>query len=144
MVTLLHFTLPDWLADRGRATAPDFPERFGRFAAEAAKRLGPHVRWWCTVNEPQVQMYQGYAADIWPPGVKDNALAVKAFEGPLRVHGKAALALRQGDADAQIGLASNMIFFEPSQRWNLLEQVVANPVSNGFNAPFAPHVVEEL
>ena len=136
VVTLLHFTLPAWLADRGGATAPDFPERFGRFAAEAARRLGPQVRWWCTVNEPQVQMYQGYVIGIWPPGVKDNAQAVRAFEGLLRAHGKAALALRQGDADAQIGVASNMIYFEPSNRWNLLEQIVGNMVSNGFNWSF--------
>ena len=142
MVTLLHFTLPAWLADRGGATAPDFPERFGRFAAEAARRLGPQVRWWCTVNEPQVQMYQGYVAGVWPPGIRDNAVAVKAFEGLLRAHGRAAIALRQGDADAQIGVASNMIYFEPSNRWNLLEHIVANVVSRGFNWSFYESISE--
>ena len=136
MVTLLHFTLPAWMAERGGVTAGDFPARFGRFAAEAAKRLGPQVRWWCTVNEPQVQMYQGYVAGIWPPGVTDNAQAVKAFAGLLRAHGAAARALRQGDADALIGVASNMIYFEPAHRWNLLEQIVARMVSNGFNWSF--------
>lgn len=136
MVTLLHFTLPAWMAERGGVTASDFPERFGRFAAEAAKRLGPQVRWWCTVNEPQVQMYEGYVAGIWPPGVKDNAQAVKAFAGLLRAHGAAARALRRGDADALIGVASNMIYFEPAHRWNLLEQIVASMVSNGFNWSF--------
>jgi beta-glucosidase len=35
IVTLLHFTLPQWMADRGGAIAPDFAERFGRFAGEA-------------------------------------------------------------------------------------------------------------
>ncbi len=143
MVTLLHFTLPAWLADRGGATARDFPERFGRFAAEAARRLGPQVRWWCTVNEPQVQMYQGYVAGIWPPGVKNNALAVKAFEGLLRAHAKAAMALRQGDTDAQIGVASNMIVFEPSNRWNLLEHIVAGMVSSGFNWSFYESISKE-
>lgn len=136
VVTLLHFTLPAWIADRGGATAPDFPDRFGRFAAEAARRLGPQVRWWCTVNEPQVQMYNGYVTGYWPPGMKDNALAVKAFEGLLRAHGAAATALRRGDADAYIGLASNMIWFEPSNRWNVLEWVVSNAVSDGFNWSF--------
>ncbi len=136
VVTLLHFTLPLWLADRGGATAADFPEKFGRFAAEAAKRLGPQVRWWCTVNEPNVQMFFGYVAGAWPPGVKDNAQAVKAFEGLLRAHGKAAVALRAGDPDAFIGLASNMIWFEPANRWNVIEYVVANSASNGFNWSF--------
>jgi len=142
VVTLLHFTLPVWLADRGGATAPEFPDRFGRFAAEAARRLGPQVRWWCTINEPQVQMYQGYVAGIWPPGVQDHALAVRAFEGLLRAHGKAALALRRRDGDAQVGIASNMIYFEPSNRWNLLEQIVTRLVSNGFNWSFYESISE--
>ena len=50
-VTLLHFALPLWMADRGGVTAPDFPERFGRFASEAGRRLGPGVDLWITLNE---------------------------------------------------------------------------------------------
>ncbi|MBM3907673.1 MAG: family 1 glycosylhydrolase [Gemmatimonadetes bacterium] len=136
VVTLLHFTLPAWIADRGGATAPDFPDRFGRFAAEAARRFGPQVKWWCTVNEPQVQMYNGYVTGYWPPGVKDHALAVRAFAGLLAAHASAAAALRAGDADAFIGLASNMIWFEPANRWNLLEWFVSNTVAEGFNWSF--------
>jgi beta-glucosidase len=136
VVTLLHFTLPEWIAKRGGATAPEFPERFGRFAAEAAKRLGPQVKWWCTVNEPQVQMYMGYVIGYWPPELKDNAQAVKAFAGLLKAHAAAAIALRKGDPDAFIGLASNMVWFEPANRWNVIEYVVANTVSNGFNWSF--------
>jgi beta-glucosidase len=94
------------------------------------------VTFWCTINEPQVQMYQGYVAGIWPPGLKDNAAAVKALEGMLRAHAAAAAALRQGDPDAQVGLASNMIVFEPQHRWNLLEQIVADLVATGFNWSF--------
>ncbi len=136
MVTLLHFTLPLWLADRGGVTAADFPDRFGRFAAEAAKRFGPQITWWCTINEPQVQMFFGYVAGMWPPGKKDNALAVRAFAGMLRAHAKATAALRAGDPDARIGAASNMIVFQAASRWNLLEQVVASTVGNSFNWAF--------
>ena len=136
VVTLLHFTLPAWMADRGGATAPDFPEKFGRFAKEAAKRLGLQVRWWCTINEPNVQMFFGYVAGAWPPGVKDKAQAVKAYEGLLRAHGKAAAALRATDDDAFIGLAVNMIWFEPANRWNPIEYVVANSAASGFNWSF--------
>jgi beta-glucosidase len=136
VVTLLHFTLPVWMADRGGATAPDFADRFGRFAAEAARRLGSQVKWWCTVNEPQVQMYNGYVTGYWPPALKDNAQAVRALEGLLKAHAAAATALRAGDAGAYIGLASNMIWFEPANRWNVLEWVVSRTVSNGFNWSF--------
>jgi len=136
VVTLLHFTLPAWIADRGGVTATDFPERFARFTAEAVKRLGTQVKWWCTVNEPQVQMYNGYVSGYWPPAVKDNALAVKAFAGLLKAHAAAAAVLRGQDPDAYIGVASSMIWFEPANRWNVLEWVVSNTVAEGFNWAF--------
>jgi beta-glucosidase/6-phospho-beta-glucosidase/beta-galactosidase len=49
MVTLLHYTLPVWMADRGGLTAREFPERFAHFAGEAAMRLGSDVHLWCTI-----------------------------------------------------------------------------------------------
>ncbi|MBI3790853.1 MAG: family 1 glycosylhydrolase [Gemmatimonadetes bacterium] len=136
VVTLLHFTLPLWLADRGGLTAPDFPAQFARFAAEAARRLGGQVTWWCTINEPQVAMYFGYVEGTWPPARKDNAQAVAAFDGMLRAHAQAAAALRTIDRDAKIGLASNMIAFEPAHRWNLLEQAITSIVTDNFNWAF--------
>jgi beta-glucosidase len=81
-------------------------------------------------------MYNGYVTGYWPPAVKDNAQAVQAFDGLLQAHGAAAAALRAGDADAYIGLASNMIWFEPSNRWNVLEWAVSRAVSDGFNWSF--------
>ena len=39
MVTLLHFTLPLWLAVRGGLTADDFASRFGAFDAGTSRRL---------------------------------------------------------------------------------------------------------
>lgn len=136
MVTLLHFTLPQWMADRGGVTAPDFPEKFGRFAAEAVRWLGPQVIYWCTVNEPQVQMYNGYVTGYWPPRIKDNAKATQAFVGLLRGHAAAAVAIRKGSPVAQIGAASNMIWFEPANRWNVLEWYVSQTVAEGFNWAF--------
>ncbi len=133
MLTLLHFTLPAWLADRGGLTAEDFPERFASFAAEAARRLGREVDLWCTLNEPNVQMYQGYVEGIWPPAVRDPARASKAFAGTLRAHAAAAEALRAADPGARIGLAINNIVFDPSSRWSLLDWIAAGQADSGFN-----------
>jgi hypothetical protein len=41
MVTLLHFTLPLWLADRGGVTALDFPEQFGQLACRGRRAPRP-------------------------------------------------------------------------------------------------------
>jgi beta-glucosidase len=136
MATLLHFTLPAWMAERGGATAPDFAARFGRFAAEAARRLGSDVDFWCTVNEPNVQMYQGYVEGVWPPAVRDAAQAAKAFAGLLRGHAAAATALRENDPGSQVGAAVNMIVFDPGSRWSLVDWIAAREAGKGFNWAF--------
>jgi beta-glucosidase len=136
MVTLLHFSLPQWLAKRGGLTAEDFPEKFGKFAAEAAKRYGPEVDLWCTLNEPNVMMYQGYVIGVFPPGKKSNEEATQAFEGLLRAHLTGSQALRQSDPGATIGVAMNMIAFQPQQRWNLIDWISANIAARSFDWAF--------
>jgi beta-glucosidase len=141
MVTLLHFTLPAWLSERGGLTADDFPERFGRFAAEAARRLGPAVDLWCTVNEPNVQMYQGYVEGVWPPAIRDPAIAAQAFSGLVRGHAAAATALREQDPGAEIGAAVNLIVFDPASRWSLPDWIAARQADRGFNWAFYDSIV---
>jgi len=136
MVTLLHFTLPRWIADRGGVAAPDFPARFARFAAEAARRLGPRVDLWCVLNEPNVQMYLGYVVGTWPPGRQSPAEAVKAFEGLLRSHALAARVLRAGDPGAQVGVAINLVDFEPASRWSLPDWLASRLSADAFDWAF--------
>jgi beta-glucosidase len=128
--------MPGWLADRGGLTADDFAPRFEAFAGEGARRLGPEVRFWCTVNEPNVQMYQGYVAGIWPPGKKDTAAASRAFAGLVRGHAAAARAIRAARKDARIGAAVNLIVFDPLRRWWLPDWIAAREADRGFNWAF--------
>lgn len=136
MVTLLHFTLPAWLADRGGLTAPDFADRFADFTAEATARLPKDLRFWCTINEPNVLMYQGYVAGIWPPQKKDTAEAAKAFSGLVRAHAKAARLIRAARPTARIGAAVNLIVFDPARRWWLPDWIAAREADRGFNWAF--------
>jgi beta-glucosidase len=136
MVTLLHFTLPLWIADRGGLLAPEFPDRFGRFAAEAATRLGPLVTLWCTINEPNVQTYEGYVEGIWPPGKKPPAEMVMASAALLRAHARAAQALHERDPGAQVGVAQHVIAFDPASRWSLPDWVAARTAQDSFDWAF--------
>ncbi|WP_404429877.1 family 1 glycosylhydrolase [Microbacterium lacus] len=54
VVTLQHFTTPQWFASAGGWTAPDALERFVRFAEEATTILDG-VEWVVTMNEPNMQ-----------------------------------------------------------------------------------------
>ncbi len=136
LVTLLHFTLPNWLADRGGITARDFSERFARYAAEAGRRLGPGVELWCTINEPNVQMYMGYMAGEWPPLERSPARAAGAWVGLLRAHAAAAEALRAVDPDAKIGIAQNQMVLQPEWRFWLPDWLAVRFVGQAWNWAF--------
>ena len=133
MVTLLHFTLPAWLSDRGGLLASDFPDRFKIFSEEVAKRYGSKVDLWCTINEPNVQMFNGYLDGIWPPGEKNTVNAVLAYAALLRAHASSSTALRTYDPGAKVGVAMALIYFEPKSPLlptDLVATVTANEVFN--------------
>ncbi|MGA2283065.1 MAG: glycoside hydrolase family 1 protein [Candidatus Dormibacteria bacterium] len=95
VVTLHHFTLPVWLADRGGLLDPEAPRLFARYAAACAESFGREVRWWVTINEPNVLFALAYAEGRWPPHRQSMVLALRAGVGLLRMHAAAATALHQ-------------------------------------------------
>jgi len=136
MVTLLHFTIPDWLARKGGLISPQFPELFSRFTSEAVWRFGDQIDLWCTINEPNVHMYQSYVNGVWPPAVKDTGQASLAFAALVRAHAAAATVIRQIDPDSQVGVAMSLIIFDPERRWSVLDWVAAFEADKGFNWAF--------
>jgi beta-glucosidase len=136
MVTLLHFTLPEWLARKGGLMAPQFPELFSRYTSEVVWRFGDQVKLWCTINEPNVLMYQSYVSGVWPPGIKDTSLASQAFAGLVRAHTAATAVIRQLDPDSRSGVAMNLIVFDPDRRWLVLDWLAAYEADKGFNWAF--------
>ena len=95
VVTLHHFTLPRWLADRGGVAAPEAPERFARYAEKCTEALTDTVEWWITINEPAILAYFGYLLGEWPPEMKSLAKVRAAMANMLRMHAAAAGALRE-------------------------------------------------
>ena len=94
VVTLHHFALPLWLADRGGVLAAGAPRYFARYAALVARVLGSEVRWWVTINEPGVLATLGYLYGEWPPGRRSLPAFLRALRGTLRMHAAAAVAVR--------------------------------------------------
>lgn len=133
MVTLYHYTLPQWVADRGGWEAPEALELFRAFALRAGRRFGDVVDLWLTVNEPTAVSVAAYGGGLWPPGVSDNGRALVVLGTLVRAHAVAARALHTGDtADADgdgraasVGFAHNITLERPaSGAW--LDSVVAS------------------
>ncbi|MBJ7608676.1 MAG: glycoside hydrolase family 1 protein [Candidatus Dormibacteraeota bacterium] len=89
VVTLHHFTLPTWLADRGGVLDADAPRLFARFAAACTEALGDQVGWWITINEPAVLAVFGYMYGEWPPLQRSTRAFLSALGGMARMHAAA-------------------------------------------------------
>ena len=114
MITLHHFTLPQWLARRGGVLAAEFPDRLARFARVAAQALGDLCGTWITINEPNVLAAQGYLLGAWPPARTNPVDALRAHHRLLEAHVAAYRALKEASPyDAQVGVAHHLRAVEP-------------------------------
>ena len=67
LVTLHHFTHPDWLGE-DLWLRPDAPARFAEWANIVVPALAPSVRQWVTLNELNILAVQTYVTGDFPPG----------------------------------------------------------------------------
>lgn len=115
MVTLHHFTLPQWLAEKKGFETNDGIEAFARFAWFVAQNLGEEIDLWCTINEPEVYAQAGYFLKRWPPFKSNYLLGLKVFNNLAHAHIAAYKAIKQTLPNAQIGMAKNNVYYEPYQ-----------------------------
>lgn len=67
LITLWHFTLPNWFADKGGFEHPDAPQIFARYCGYIAQKFGNDCRHFATMNEPTVYVSNGWRRGSWPP-----------------------------------------------------------------------------
>lgn len=125
MVTLHHFTLPQWASRPGGWVRADLVARFRAFAAECGRRLGDLVDLWCTINEPTVVLHSGYIQRRWPPAVGNIPLAMVAARHMLLGHLAAYEALHAVRPDARVGIVLNVPAFDPAPSRSPLNRVPA-------------------
>lgn len=134
-ITLWHFTLPQWFADKGGFEHPDSPEIFARYCGYVAKKLGNDCRHFATMNEPLVFASKGWLAGDWPPFKKWNGLnslkgipPQRAFAGQevsfrnfflyfrvlrtiARAHNAAYDAIKKSAFGAEVGIVHQIVLF---------------------------------
>ncbi|MCR4401343.1 MAG: glycoside hydrolase family 1 protein [Firmicutes bacterium] len=140
MVTLHHFTNPRWLAAKGGWALAEVVDLFERYSRHVAEQLGELVDFWITVNEPMVYATHGYLLGWWPPEKRSIVLAFRVAKNLARAHGRAYHAIHdvlgaRGRTPA-VGIAKNMMIFDPKNPGNKLDGVVARKLDRIFNTSF--------
>jgi len=114
-VTIWHWTLPLWVRDRGGILAPDFAHYFERYSEKLVTSLDQEVKFWITLNEPDVVSSHAYMKGAWPPQKKSFFLTLQAWHSLKLAHKKAYAVIKKNSPDAQVGIAKHQVYFEMAQ-----------------------------
>lgn len=67
LLTIFHLEEPLWLARLGGFTKRSSVDHLVELGTTLMRRLGDRVKMWCTINEPSLYSFQGYATAEYPP-----------------------------------------------------------------------------
>jgi beta-glucosidase len=112
-VTLCHFTIPQWLAERGGWLAPEALDLFGRYVERVAASLGDLVSYFGTINEPQVVAGMGYLNGSHAPGLQDLDKGKQVNHTLAAAHRRAVAAVRTGRGRPQVGACLQIPYIVP-------------------------------
>lgn len=111
-VTLWHWTLPLWIKNQGGLKSRKFKQYFIRYVEKIVKELQNDVKFWITLNEPDMYGYNSYLRGFWPPQEKNIYSFLKAYINLVWTHRAAYTMIKSINASAQVGLAKNNVYFE--------------------------------
>ena len=112
-LTLYHWELPTYLADRGGWVNRDIASWFGQFATTVGKVLGDRVHSVAPINEPWCVAWLGHFTGDHAPGLRDIRATTRAMHHVLLAHGTAVQSLRALNID-NLGLIVNFEYSQPA------------------------------
>lgn len=125
VLTINHFTVPQWLSRKGSWLSHDSAVYFSRFSQKAAKELSSRVKYWITINEPNILALLAYYTGEWPPQHKDFREVVEVSKNMLLGHTSSYEKMKEeasrANQNPMIGLAKAVTAFHPSSRLSILD-----------------------
>lgn len=110
-VTLWHFTNPIWFSKLGGFQNKKSSEYFSRYVDFATRNLRG-VNFWITINEPEIYAYLTRLRGRWPPRKKSWVLYLRIIHQLIKTHKTAFMIIKKNNPFAQVGIATNGIYFE--------------------------------
>jgi beta-glucosidase len=104
-VTLWHFTLPTWFADKGGFARKQNLAFYLRFVEKIATELGDLLTYVSPLNEPNTFAVMGYVLGWWPPQRRNLYTAAKVYKNLIAAHKGAYAILKAHNSSVQVGSA---------------------------------------
>ncbi len=133
-VTLWHWTVPVWFEDKGGWESKDAVSDFEHFVTKAAS-VFPEVKFWITLNEPDIYSYNSYKKGEWPPQKKSIFKYFRVRSQLIRAHKTAYNALKRINPGVNVGIAKDTMCFQPYKgKWinRLISAILSFWVNKSF------------
>lgn len=127
MLTLWHFTLPQWVADKGGWESGKTVKYFERFVKKIVPEIAEYVDLWVTLNEPGVYIFETYIDRKWPHSKKSWLGQIKSFLNLTGAHRRVYKYLHKTfPAGKPVGIANNILSFESFHKHSIIEQIAVS------------------
>jgi len=133
LVTLNHFTLPQWVADRGGWLWDGIVPAFAAFTSRFVRAAVPLVDFWITVNEPVGYLISAYLQGRFPPGRANPLAFVRALRASVRAHAAAYRAIHDAQPAARVGVAAYLRPVQPVDQRSSLHRWLARRLDHALN-----------
>ena len=133
LVTLNHFTLPQWVADRGGWLWDGIIAAFAAFTSRFVRATAPLVDFWITVNEPVGYLISAYILGHFPPGRANPLAFARALRASVRAHAAAYRAIHDAQPAARVGVAAYLRPVQPAEPRSPLDRWLAARLDHVIN-----------
>ena len=138
IITLQHFTFPQWVRALGGFEWPGLPQAFAQYAEIVYSRIAPEGRDWVTINEPMVTLLAGYIKGVVPPLEKRGIEGLpQVMIGLLKTHAAVYHKLHQLAARdrrlIRVGMAHHLRTMDPYYPLLITDVWLAHLADQAFN-----------
>lgn len=124
-VTLFHFSLPLWFADKGGFEKKENIKYFVRFVEKIVSEYKGLVKFWMTINEPVVYAYSSYLIGLHPPGEKSLFKCLKVYSNLIDAQVSVYDSIKKIQENSEVGIVKQEAIFEPFHDSFFLKKVIS-------------------
>lgn len=112
VISIWHWPIPLWLKNKGGWQYNRVSNYFARYTEKISNSFGKDVKFWITLNEPEVYAGNSYFAGVWPPQKKNLFAYLRVLHNLIEAHKKAYKIIKKANPESKIGIAKHNIYFE--------------------------------
>ncbi|MBN2797378.1 MAG: glycoside hydrolase family 1 protein [Clostridia bacterium] len=147
LLTLHHFSHPQWFEALGQWKNKKSVFYFKRFVKKVIEVLGSEVSEYCTINEPNVFANDSFIDGKYPPGDQGNTIGYfKASKHMIQAHLACYemihdMRKNMGFNDTKVGIALHLAYMEPFKK-TPFNKMARNILDYSFHTMFLNGMIE--